>query len=166
MRRTVALVLIGVMLAGCSVPPPPAPPAASPRTTPQTSTPQASTQTQAVPVYYLAATGAGPRLQREFHRVRTNDPASAAVREMLGVAAADPDYRSYWPAATALHSPVVVGADAVTVDLTAAATGAPAGGMPPDLSLQQLVFTVQGRAAVEPARPGAGGRRPGGTCAR
>ena len=139
MRRTVVLVLLGVALVGCS-----APSAAAPPTPTTVTPPSAEPQARVLPIYYVAATAAGPRLQREFHRVTTTDPASAAVREMLQVAAVDPDYRTYWPAGTALRSPVTVGPDAITVDLTTAATGAPAGTMAPEMSLQQLVFTVQG----------------------
>jgi hypothetical protein len=145
MRRTVVVALLGVALAGCSAAPPlaAAPPPPAPLGTPSAS-PQG--QARALPIYYVATTAAGPRLQREFHRVTTTDPASDAVREMLAVTAVDPDYRGYWPAGTALHSPVVVGPDAITVDLTTAATGAPSGTVPPEMSLQQLVFTVQGAA--------------------
>ena len=151
--------LLAVVLAGCSPAPPPAAPPPGPGAAPSTV---AQGQARALPVYYVAATAAGPRLQREFHRVATTDPASDAVREMLAVAAADPDYRSYWPAGTALHSPVVVGPEAITVDLTAAAAGAPTGTAPPTMSLQQLVFTVQGAAGSSlPVRVLVAGAPPG-----
>ncbi len=92
---------------------------------------------RALPVYYIAQTAAGPRLQREFHRLPAADPGSAAVREMLAhPTGLDPDYRNPWPAGTSLRVPVTSTADAITVDLTAAP--------PSDLAAQQLVFTVQG----------------------
>ncbi len=145
MRRTVVVTVLAVVLAGCSAGPPPAAPTAPPAASPETST-EPSGRAQALPVYYVALTSAGPRLQREFHRITTADPASDAVREMFDVPAADPDYRSFWPAGTGLRSPVVVGADAITVDLTAQATGTPTGPVPAEMALQQLVFTVQGAA--------------------
>ncbi len=101
---------------------------------------------RALPVYYIAQTAAGPRLQREFHRLPAADPASAAVREMLAhPTGLDPDYRNPWPAGTSLRAPVTSTADAITVDLTAAP--------PSDLAAQQLVFTVQGAlGATAPVR--------------
>lgn len=153
MKRTVMAAVLAVamamVVAGCSAGPPPAVPGAPPTTTsassPETSAPP-SGRAQALPVYYVALTAAGPRLQREFHRITTADPASDAVREMLGTPAADPDYLSGWPSGTELRAPVVVGTDAITVDLTAPATGAPAAAVPAAMALQQLVFTVQGAA--------------------
>lgn len=148
MKRTVVVTVLAVVLAGCSAGPPPTAPAASP----ETST-QPAGRAQALPVYYVARTLAGPRLQREFHRVTTADAPSDAVREMLDVQAADPDYHSYWPAGTELRAPVVVGTDAITVDLTAQAAGFPTGAVPPAMVLQQLVFTVQGAAgSILPVR--------------
>jgi hypothetical protein len=138
MRRHGVIVLLAAVLSGCAAPEPQAPPVVVPP-----PAPQAQAQAQALPVYYVASTPAGYRLQREFHRVPTADPASDAVREMLAPPA-DPDYRTPWPAGTALRSPVVAGADVITVDLTAAATGAPADPAAAQAALQQLVFTVQG----------------------
>jgi hypothetical protein len=85
----------------------------------------------------IAQTAAGPRLQREFHRLPAADPGSAAVREMLAhPTGRDPDYRNPWPPGTSLRVPVTSTADASTVDLTEAP--------PSDLAAQELVFTVQG----------------------
>jgi Immunoglobulin-like domain of bacterial spore germination/Sporulation and spore germination len=92
---------------------------------------------RAVPVYYVAQTAAGPRLQREFHRVAGDDPPSAAVREMLAApTGSDPDYRNPWPAGTALRAPVTRAGGTITVELSNPA--------PSDLAAQQVVFTVQG----------------------
>ncbi|OJY45434.1 Gmad2 immunoglobulin-like domain-containing protein [Pseudonocardia sp. 73-21] len=160
MKRTVMATVLAVAMAGCSAGPPPAaptappaaPPAASPEMSPEMS-PEPAGRAQALPVYYVALTPAGPRLQREFHRITTTDPASDAVREMFDVPAADPDYLSGWPAGTGLRAPVMVGADAITVDLTTRATGAPTGPVPATMALQQLVFTVQGAAgSTRPVR--------------
>lgn len=103
-------------------------------------------QERALPVYYMVDTEAdGLRLYREFRRVVTADPASDAVRTMLGSdRGLDPDYRSFWPAGTTLHSPVQQADGVITVDLTAQARGGPGGAATEVMSLHQLVYTVQG----------------------
>jgi len=135
--RTVAAVVVAAVVAGCSSAEPkpgPAPTAAPATAAPTTA---ATGAPRALPVYYSAQTAAGPRLQREFHRLPAADPGSAAVREMLAhPTGIDPDYRNPWPHGTSLRAPVTTTADAITVDLTAAP--------PSDLAAQQLVFTVQG----------------------
>jgi hypothetical protein len=104
-----------------------------------------------VPVYYVAETAAGPRLQREFHAVVTSDPASAAVREMLASPTGnDPDYLNYWPSGTALREPVRRDGQMIVVDLTGVAP-AKVGTDLAELSVQQLVFTVQ--AALQSTDP-------------
>ena len=107
----------------------------------------------AVPVYYVAETPAGFRLQREFHSVVTDDPASAAVREMLaGPTGNDPDYRTYWPSGSALREPVHREGGAIVVDLTGARP-AQMGTELAQVSVQQLVFTVQGAMqSTDPVR--------------
>jgi hypothetical protein len=107
----------------------------------------------AVPVYYVAQTAAGPRLQREFHGVVTGDPASVAVREMLaGPTGADPDYRSHWPPGTTLREPVRRDGGEIVVDL-AGVRPAQVGTEVAELTVQQLVFTVQGAAqSTDPVR--------------
>lgn len=134
MRRLAPFLLIAGLVAGCSAAPPeplPGPPV------PPTAAPTSAPAGRAVPVYYVAQTPAGPRLQREFHRVATDDPASAAVREMLAApTGGDPDYRNPWPAGTVLKAPVTHTGGTITVDLSAAA--------PSDIAAQQLAFTVQG----------------------
>lgn len=109
---------------------------------------------RALPVYYVVDTAAGLRLYREFHRVPTDDPASDAVRDMLardrGI---DPDYRSYWPVGTQLHSPVRHDDGVITVDLTEPARTAQVGAALAELMVQQLVYTVQGALQVtDPVR--------------
>lgn len=150
--RLLAPALVGaVVLAGCAdapTGPDPAGPAAGP--TPTTgSTPAPDASARALPVYYVADTPAGFRLQREFHRVATTDPASDAVREMLGPAE-DPDYGTHWPAGTSLRAPVTAADGVITVDL-AGVGSANVGTELAELTVQQLVFTVQG--ALQSADP-------------
>ncbi|TWF77957.1 sporulation and spore germination protein [Pseudonocardia hierapolitana] len=165
-RQMWALVLL-TLVAGCGGPTaepvvpssgtPETSTSAAPSTSPSlapssTSTPDAGERV-AVPVYYVAETPAGFRLQREFHSVVTSDPASAAVREMLaGPTGADPDYRTYWPPGSALREPVHREGGAIVVDL---------GGVGPtrmgtelaEVTVQQLVFTVQGALqSTDPVR--------------
>jgi hypothetical protein len=107
----------------------------------------------AVPVYYVAETGAGLRLQREFHSVITADPGSAALHEMLaGPTGIDPDYRSHWPRGTALREPVRRDGGVIVVDLTGVGPGQ-VGSELAEVTVQQLVFTVQGALqSTDPVR--------------
>lgn len=143
--RWTALLLLALLLAGCArggastddPPPPPAPGAPPPAAGPGEGS-------RVLPVYYVAETAAGPRLQREFHSVVSPDAPSAAVREMLAEpTGTDPDYRNPWPPGTALRAPVTNSGDVTTVDLTGLGAGRPAIGTA-ELAVQQLVFTVQG----------------------
>ncbi|HEY3259581.1 MAG TPA: GerMN domain-containing protein [Pseudonocardiaceae bacterium] len=99
----------------------------------------------ALPIYYVADTAAGPRLYREFHAVPTTDPGSDAVRELLAKPTGlDPDYRSHWPAGTTLRSAVQHAGGVITVDLSGEARSAQVGAELAELTVQQLVYTVQG----------------------
>lgn len=148
-RQGWALVLLAVVAAGCTstVPVPVVPSAGAPGTaaSPAPATPTAEPDRGdrvAVPVYYVVETPAGFRLQREFHSLVTDDRASAAVRELLASpTGTDPDYRSHWPRGTTLREPVRRDGGTIVVDL------ADVGQVDPDLAeltVQQLVFTVQG----------------------
>jgi hypothetical protein len=169
--RGTALVLLAVLLAAACggtepeapvAPPTPAPMASAPAPLPSSSAaPQASEGSRiALPVYYVAETAAGPRLQREFHSVVTSDPASAAVHEMLASpTGVDPDYKSHWPPGTALRQPVRRDGRVIVVDLMAAGP-VELGTELAELTVQQLVFTVQGALQVEdPVRILVGGVR-------
>jgi hypothetical protein len=155
-RQRWALALLVVVAAGCSS----SAPQPSPVVPGTTASPApAATQTArpdpaervAVPVYYVAETPAGFRLQREFHSVVTDDRASAAVREMLASPTGiDPDYRSHWPRGTALREPVRQDGATIVVDLTGVG---PAQVELAELTVQQLVFTVQGALqSTDPVR--------------
>ena len=111
-------------------------------------------QSRALPVYYVADTPVGSRLYREFHAVPSADPPSDAVREMLAKPAGiDPDYRSHWPAGTRLRSAVGHTGGVITVDLSGEASSAQVGSELAELTVQQLVYTVQGAMqATDPVR--------------
>ena len=164
-RRGMALVLLAALLAaGCggSDPEPETPaPTPAPMSPAPTSAPPVREGTRvALPVYYVAETAAGLRLQREFHSVVTDDPASAALREVFASPTGiDPDYRTHWPPGTALRQPVRWDGGVIVVDLMA--TGpAQMGTELAELSVQQLVFTVQGALQVDdPVRILVGGVR-------
>jgi hypothetical protein len=104
-------------------------------------------------IYYVADTAVGPRLYREFHSVPTVvDGPSDAVRELLARATGDdPDYRSFWPSGTELRNPVAHEAGVITLDLSANVLTAQLGSAVADLTVQQLVYTVQ--AALQNTDP-------------
>jgi hypothetical protein len=161
-RQGWALVLLTVAAAGCAgaAPGPVVPSVAVPETSPAASPAPGSPTAQpdrgdrvAVPVYYVAETAAGFRLQREFHSVVTDDKASAAVREMLASpTGTDPDYHSHWPPGTTLRAPVRTDGGTIVVDLAGAGSAPPAPDLA-ELTVQQLVFTVQGALqSTDPVR--------------
>jgi hypothetical protein len=156
-RRGWALVLLTLVVAGCGgAAREPAEPSTSAAPAPMTPSPTAEPdggERVAVPVYYVAETAAGFRLQREFHAVVTSDPASAAVREMLArPTGTDPDYRNHWPLGAALREPVHRDGGAIVVDLTGVGPGQ-VGSELAELTVQQLVFTVQGALqSTDPVR--------------
>lgn len=147
-----AVAAAGVVAAGCAAERPvPAPSPSGGSAT--TTAPAPVAEARALPGYYVSETEAGPRLFREFHRVETADPASDAVREVLR-GPQDPDYRTLWPAGTALRSPVTVADGVITVDLTREALGqASVGTAAAELTVQQIVYTVQAALQrVDPVR--------------
>jgi hypothetical protein len=145
-----ALVLGAALLAGCSASTvgtgvPVVPPAGPSVTAPPGESP--ATQ-QALPLYYVTDTPAGPRLAREFRRLPvSSDPATdrgtAAVTALLAAPTGNvPGHRNTWPVGAAPAAPVTHADGVVTVDLNARAAAAePAD---PILAVQQLVYTVTG----------------------
>jgi hypothetical protein len=143
-KRLVLPVVLAGVLAGCADTP------ATTRTpttlagAPTVGSPVANPADQGrpLPIDYVAQTAAGPRLQREFHRLAAVDPASEAVRAMLAQpTGTDPDYHNPWPAGTTLRAPVTSTPGTITVDLSSAPPADP-------LATQQLVFTVHGELGV------------------
>lgn len=126
-------------------------PTVAPTPTEPTAGPDAATSP--LPVYYVAATGAGPRLFREFHdSPGAADPAGAtrtALDDALSGNALDPDYGSSWPGGTTATSATFDdgGAGLITVDLSGSGDlgGRPGGldGAGARAAVQQLVFTAQ-----------------------
>lgn len=142
-----ALVLGAALLAGgCTASTvgtgaPVVPPAGPSVTAPPGESP--ATQ-QALPLYYVADTPAGPRLAREFRRLPVGaDPGTAAVTALLAAPTGTvPGHRNTWPTGAAPAAPVTHADGVVTVDLNARAAAAePAD---PILAVQQLVYTVTG----------------------
>lgn len=112
-----------------------------------------STSPTTVPVYLVGDTPSGPRLFREFQRVDAEMPGvawTAAARLAVQGATVDPDYHSLWPASTHIRS-VSRGEGSGLLEVRfdgAVPVGRPAGmtAARARLSLQQLVYTVQGAA--------------------
>lgn len=148
-----------------STSPAPSPSETPSETAPPTSPPAETTppvQSLTVPVYYVADSGDGPRLVREFHAVETSlSPIAAAVNQMLTAAPADPDYTSLWAPGVEVTA-AEVGADFIGVDLSAP----PTVDDDADLAVQQLVYTATAAAASNgqdgslPVRITVGGQDP------
>jgi hypothetical protein len=109
---------------------------------------------EAVPVYYVGETPAGPRLFREFHRLTVPDDAAgtakAALVEALSSSALDPDYRTPWAGLDIAVGLVTRAGDTVVVDLGSASYGGDLRERPlgmskaeADMAVEQLVHTVQ-----------------------
>jgi len=145
-----ALVLGAALLVGCSASTvgtgapvvPPAGPSVA------VATDESPATQQALPLYYVADTPAGPRLAREFRRLPVDtdsgtDPGTAAVTALLAAPTGTvPGHRNTWPVGAAPAAPVTHADGVVTVDLNARAAAAePAD---PILAVQQLVYTVTG----------------------
>jgi hypothetical protein len=118
-----AAVLAVVLASGSLSHSPVVGPGGLPGTSASASGPVSAGPAANVPVYYLGATGLGPRLYREYHLVPLPDgspagKARAALTEMLSPHSPfDPDYTSPWPAGVAVRDASVDGST-VTVDLT------------------------------------------------
>jgi len=105
---------------------------------------EAAVAQQALPLYYVTDTPAGPRLAREFRRLPVDsDPGTVAVTALLADPVGTvPGHRNLWPAGAELAAPVTHADGVVTVDLAGRAVRtAPAD---PILAVQQLVYTVTG----------------------
>jgi hypothetical protein len=110
-------------------------------------------ESTSLPVYYVGETPAGTRLFREFHRETVEDEsvvkaARALELAITGSALRDPDYRTDWPAGSALGSVSATqeqGGPLITVDLRGDVEDRPAGMSEEQatMAVQQLVYTAQ-----------------------
>ena len=139
-------------------------PAASP-TTSTSAGPSASTTAttnpsteRAMGVYYVGDTPQGPRLYREFHRLRVADGAAGTVGPAIAQAldrADDSDYRDLWPDGTQASVQGATGSE-VTLSLSNAALDlrdrpARTSAAEAEAAVQQLVYTAQ--AALQQRLP-------------
>ena len=155
LRTLSALILLPLLVScGKDAAPTAAPPGPSASTAVSSSSPSPddpvspspTAGTTARAIYYLADTGNGPRLYREFHRrPATTSVVRDAVEAMLTTPATDDDYTSLWPTGTTVRGVSLAGTTA-TVDLSGEARAAKAGAAAEAASLQQLVYTVTAAA--------------------
>ena len=130
-------------------PPSPTETAVEPRDTSEPPTPSPSDtaggEDLAVPVYYVSDTSTGPRLFREFHRLRTDSPAKAAMSEAVTQSALDPDYHSPWAALGTSVNGVDRNGDVIVVDLAGDLHDRPAGLSREEagVAVEQLIHTAQ-----------------------
>ena len=140
-------------------------PTATQSSTPDaTVTPSPSADTLGVPVYYLGevtfpqgesgSMQTAFRLYREWHQIEgvnddsaAVDVAKATLGEMLDTPPADPDYSSLWTPDIDVTE-VTHDDGVITVDLSGPVQAMSVGSESGELSLQQLVYTVQGALAV------------------
>lgn len=126
-------------------------------TEPQPVAPPASTNadasTRAVAVYYQGDTGLGLRLYREFRRVRTDDPLTAALTLVFEGTPSDPDYRTGWAPVPGTFVGAEVVDDVIRVEI-----GDPELLIEHDppvaqnaLAIEQVIFTAQ--AALQERLP-------------
>ena len=118
-------------------------------TTPSGDTTSPAPVTKALAVYYVAdVPGVGTRLYREFHSLEVDSTPvgkpAAALAELFGGNAVDPDYTSLWPSGTQVRTLSVTG-DLATVDVTDFPSGDAAA---QEMAVQQVVWTV---TAADPA---------------
>lgn len=115
-------------------------PAVSAAPAPTTAAPPPA-ETVLAALYYVGDTEQRPVLYREFRRVPVvGDPITTAVTAMLQPAL-DPDYKTLWPAGTAVQS-VRKDGEVGTIDLNDVALRGKAGSEHACLTVQQLVWTV------------------------
>lgn len=93
-----------------------------------------------VAAYYLGDTERGPRLFREFVPVEEPADRLQAALDRIQRPAQDPDYSTQWPDGS--FESASVGKDAIQVEVGTVDVDQP----DPELSLQQLVYTMQAAA--------------------
>lgn len=136
-----------------SVEPSPSEPTDSSSPSP-TSTDRAPGGTAAVPVYFAGETPRGLGLYREFIRVAGDLRLETAVAHALGDNAADPDYRTLWPAKAGEVEVSFDGTGSdgqITIDLANTGLHDRPSGMSEreaQLAIEQLIYTAQGAAGA------------------
>ncbi|MCD4534515.1 Gmad2 immunoglobulin-like domain-containing protein [Nocardioides sp. cx-169] len=108
-------------------------------------TESSSTETVTVPVYFSGDTPQGPRLFREFRKVRADNPLAEAAALMAAGDAQDPDYGTLFPAGG--FASISYGDGGFVVELADDTyTTAPSGmtQQAARLAAQQLIYTLQG----------------------
>ncbi|MFS0699722.1 Gmad2 immunoglobulin-like domain-containing protein [Cellulomonas sp. 179-A 4D5 NHS] len=151
MRRTGSLLVLLVLLAGCTGDPGGEPTSGptGPTTTAPTAEPtqEPTTAPPGAAVYFLVDTRAGFRLAREAARAGGDDAVRLAVEQMIA-GSSDPDYVSPWnPTTTVLGVDTADGV--LTVDLSEDARTASTGSQAAAMMVQQLVHTATAAAGDE-----------------
>lgn len=131
---------------------------ATDETSPTESETGGTTETVSVPVFFVADTPHGPALFAEQHDVEADNPLEEAVALMTAGDAADPDYRTLYPAG--MFESVEHDGSQFVVTVADDSWNTRAPGMSKaeaKLAVQQLVYTLQGvegdesPVAVEPS---------------
>lgn len=151
MRRTGSLLVLLVLLAGCTGDPGGEPTSGptGPTTTAPTAEPtqEPTTAPSGAAAYFLVDTRAGFRLAREAARAGGDDAVRLAVEQMIA-GPSDPDYVSPWnPTTTVLGVDTAEGV--LTVDLSEDARTASTGSQAAAMMVQQLVHTATAAAGDE-----------------
>lgn len=151
MRRTGSLLVLLVLLAGCTGDPGGEPTSGptGPTTTAPTAEPtqEPTSAPSGAAVYFLVDTRAGFRLAREAARAGGDDAVRLAVEQMIA-GPSDPDYVSPWnPTTTVLGVDTAEGV--LTVDLSEDARTASTGSQAAAMMVQQLVHTATAAAGDE-----------------
>ncbi|OLB81513.1 MAG: hypothetical protein AUI14_03065 [Actinobacteria bacterium 13_2_20CM_2_71_6] len=99
-----------------------------------------------VPVYFAGTTGLGLRLYREYHPPSPDADLVSRTRTALAAmfdpnGAADPDYRTLWPAGVTVRAVQIAG-DTVTVDLAGVPVTPPGDEATVGMAREQLVWTA------------------------
>ena len=116
----------------------------------ETETTTATAATVSVPIFFVADTPHGPALFAELREVEEDNPLEEAAALMTSGDAADPDYRTLYPAGT--FESIEYDGEKFVVTVADDGWNARAPGMSQldaKLAVQQLVYTLQGVEGAE-----------------